>query len=76
VVAVEHRGELHQLLLDDGPRHRGELGTADGTGPGCSLPSQKCKLLEMGCFFTWHIVLRVGKSQDLQVKFGKLLEIL
>jgi hypothetical protein len=34
------------------------------------------KLLEMNSFFTLHIFLEVGKTQDLQVKFGKLLEML
>jgi hypothetical protein len=26
----------------------------------------------MNSFFTWHIFLKVGKTQDVQVKFGKL----
>jgi hypothetical protein len=34
------------------------------------------KLLEMNSFFTWHIFLQVGKTQDLSRKFGKLLELL
>jgi hypothetical protein len=29
------------------------------------LPCQNAKLLERDCFFIWHIVLGVGKSQDL-----------
>jgi hypothetical protein len=34
------------------------------------------KLLEMNSFFTLHSFLEVGKTQDLQVNFVKLLEML
>jgi hypothetical protein len=30
----------------------------------------------MNFFFTWRIILEVGKTQDCQVKFGKHLEML
>ena len=38
---------------------------------GCQvlLPSPNNKLLEKTSFFTWHLVLRLGKSIDLPSKF-------
>ena len=35
---------------------------------------QNNKLLKMDYFFTWHIVLGVGKSQDLPSKIWQTLE--
>jgi hypothetical protein len=34
---------------------------------------KNAKLLERGCFFTWHIVLEVAKSQDLPSKIWQTL---
>ena len=44
---------------------------------GCQilLPNPNSKLLEKASFFTWHLVLRLGKTIDLQVSFNKLLEL-
>ena len=34
---------------------------------------KNAKLLEMDCFFTWHIILGVDKSQDLSSKIWQTL---
>jgi hypothetical protein len=43
---------------------------------GCQvlLPSLNSKLLEKVSFFTWHLVLRLGKIIDSPSEFSKLLE--
>ena len=33
------------------------------------LPSTNSKLLEKAYFFTWHLVLRLGKTIDLSIEF-------
>jgi hypothetical protein len=37
------------------------------------LASEFAKLLEMNSFFTWHIFLEVGKTQDLPNKIWQTL---
>jgi hypothetical protein len=38
---------------------------------GCQvlLPNLNSKLLEKASFFTWHLVLRLGKTIDLSIEF-------